>query len=273
LACLNCFLEKNYYKSGKEIELPIKWCALEVIEFGKYSEKSDVWSFGIVLWELYSFGRIPYPAFNNLKTIEEVSKGYRLTIPEKVPAKLNEITLNCWKKRPDERPSFVEIESAIADEKLKIIKRRDVQMINISDSNVYEKLSVSNDIKKEAVVGYDVVDIRHQVSSLSDDETNAELKQSHSKMKQDSKKPRDNVYDSIGVMREIHNQNSSEDEDDLEKKPTNLEKKNEDPLKQGKIPVSEDTNDHLYAHSRNSSEDEEENMKFSEDTKDPVKDV
>src|SRR5262245_27989666 len=77
-------LEKEYYKSQNRV-IPYKWCSPEVIQHGKFSTKSDVWSFGICLWEVFSFGAIPYKTFSNQEAVEKVESGYRLPAPENTP--------------------------------------------------------------------------------------------------------------------------------------------------------------------------------------------
>lgn len=66
-------------------KLPIKWTAPEVLRQKVSTSKSDVWSFGVTMWEIYSFGRSPYPRKSQKEVVEQVQKGYRMEQPEECP--------------------------------------------------------------------------------------------------------------------------------------------------------------------------------------------
>ena len=86
---------------------PIKWTAPEAALYNHYSMKSDVWSFGIVLYEIITYGRTPYAGFVTRDILEAVSEGgYRMPCPPNCPPKLYDIMLDCWSQEPDNRPSF-----------------------------------------------------------------------------------------------------------------------------------------------------------------------
>ncbi len=92
--------------------IPIKWSAIEVLEKRKYSLKSDIWSFGVILWEIFSFGNEPYAQMNNKETAEKiVNENYRMPNPNEnlCSNEIYQIMLDCWKKEPNERPNFQEI--------------------------------------------------------------------------------------------------------------------------------------------------------------------
>ncbi|XP_044066128.1 protein-tyrosine kinase 6b [Siniperca chuatsi] len=96
--------EPFYITEDKKI--PYKWSAPEAISHGKFSNKSDVWSFGVLLYEITSYGGIPYPAFSNQEVFQQVTNGYRMPAPEKCPDLLYEIMLKCWSTKPADRPDF-----------------------------------------------------------------------------------------------------------------------------------------------------------------------
>src|SRR5690606_16467255 len=79
---------------------------MKVLEYGSYSFKSDVWSFGIVLWELFSFGKVPYPGMSNAEAAENVLKGYRMPCPENCPNEIYVLMEQCWLSDPIDRPYF-----------------------------------------------------------------------------------------------------------------------------------------------------------------------
>jgi len=109
---LSRLTESGFYKTDDRT-LPVKWCAPEVLRYGEYSTKSDVWSFGIVAWEIFSFGVIPYPGIDNVDVIYKLLEGYRLPSPEGCPDVLYKVMLRCWQLDAKERPTFKEIFSII----------------------------------------------------------------------------------------------------------------------------------------------------------------
>ena len=98
----------DYYKS-ENINVPVKWTAPEVFEYGKFTVKCDVWSLGIVLWELFSYGAIPYPTMSNEKVFEKVKNDYRMPAPDNCPNEIYQIMLQCWNNDPQKRPTFQQL--------------------------------------------------------------------------------------------------------------------------------------------------------------------
>jgi len=109
---LSRILYSNYYKSNTSI-MPIRWVPLESIQYGKFSHKSDVWGLGVVFWEIFTFGMIPYAGLGNLDIISYLSQGNRLVPPDICPVILKKLMLQCWSENPIERPSFMEIYNTI----------------------------------------------------------------------------------------------------------------------------------------------------------------
>eukprot|EP00041_Stephanoeca_diplocostata_P017981 m.372909 g.372909 ORF g.372909 m.372909 type:complete len:672 (-) comp20879_c0_seq1:254-2269(-) len=103
------FVLDDEYTASEGTKFPVKWAAPEVINFNRFSTKSDVWSFGIILWEIWSRGRKPYPGMDNLTVMDKVSDGYRMGRPEEAPHNIHDIMCDCWHADPDSRPSFEEL--------------------------------------------------------------------------------------------------------------------------------------------------------------------
>ncbi|XP_055850132.1 uncharacterized protein LOC129914768 [Episyrphus balteatus] len=90
-------------------KLPIKWTAPEALKNGRFSNKSDMWSFGILLWEIYSFGRVPYPRIPLADVVKHVEVGYKMEAPEGCPAEIYEMMRQAWDLNPAKRPTFAEL--------------------------------------------------------------------------------------------------------------------------------------------------------------------
>ncbi|XP_056412907.1 tyrosine-protein kinase Lck isoform X2 [Hyla sarda] len=108
-------IEDNEYTAREGAKFPIKWTAPEAINYGTFTIKSDVWSFGILLTEIITYGRIPYPGMTNPEVIDHLERGYRMPRPEDCPTELYELMLRCWKDHPEERPTFEFLRSYLED--------------------------------------------------------------------------------------------------------------------------------------------------------------
>ncbi|XP_057874754.1 ephrin type-A receptor 6 isoform X4 [Melospiza georgiana] len=99
--------EAAYTTSGGKI--PIRWTAPEAIAYRKFSSASDAWSYGIVMWEVMSYGERPYWEMSNQDVILSIEEGYRLPAPMGCPASLHQLMLHCWQKERNLRPKFSDI--------------------------------------------------------------------------------------------------------------------------------------------------------------------
>ncbi|XP_022793930.1 receptor-type tyrosine-protein kinase FLT3-like, partial [Stylophora pistillata] len=97
------------YEVKKIKILPIKWMAPEALERAIFTSKSDVWSFGVLLWEMCMMGGIPYPGIYNRELYKLLKSGYRMDKPVVCSDELYELMLNCWREDPEERPSFEQL--------------------------------------------------------------------------------------------------------------------------------------------------------------------
>uniref|UniRef100_A0A8C1CEP8 Tyrosine-protein kinase n=2 Tax=Cyprinus carpio TaxID=7962 RepID=A0A8C1CEP8_CYPCA len=106
---------ESEYTAQEGAKFPIKWTAPEAINFGTFTIKSDVWSFGILLTEIVTYGRVPYPGMTNPEVIRNLDRDYRMPCPDGCPEELYDIMLKCWKDRPENRPTFDHIQDILND--------------------------------------------------------------------------------------------------------------------------------------------------------------
>ncbi|XP_033644028.1 hepatocyte growth factor receptor-like isoform X1 [Asterias rubens] len=108
--------ERDYYSAkDKTAKLPVKWMALECLERSVYSIKTDVWSFGVVMWELLTRGMSPYPAVDNWDISSYLQRGRRLQQPMHCPDHVYQVMLDCWSVSPVDRPTFEALVCQLTD--------------------------------------------------------------------------------------------------------------------------------------------------------------
>ncbi|XP_062557777.1 tyrosine-protein kinase Fer isoform X1 [Armigeres subalbatus] len=105
--------EEEYIVSGGMKQIPIKWTAPEALNFGKYTSLCDVWSYGILVWEIFSRGDTPYSGHSNSRARERIDEGYRMPAPENTPPEMYRLMLKCWSYEPENRPHFDEIYTVV----------------------------------------------------------------------------------------------------------------------------------------------------------------
>jgi serine/threonine protein kinase len=105
----------DVYEAQVGAKYPVKWTALEAIFYNKYTIKSDVWSFGILLAELITYGRIPYPGMQNAEVIQMLNRGHRMECPSNCPEELYDLMLQCWNEDPHKRPTFESLRFLLED--------------------------------------------------------------------------------------------------------------------------------------------------------------
>uniref|UniRef100_A0A0N5A0D3 receptor protein-tyrosine kinase n=1 Tax=Parastrongyloides trichosuri TaxID=131310 RepID=A0A0N5A0D3_PARTI len=101
------------YTNAMAKKIPIRWTSPEALEKGLYTAASDVWSFGILMWEVYTLGERPYYDWSHRKIYEEVLQGYRLPKPGDAPDTIYQVMVQCWNHDRNERPTFASITSII----------------------------------------------------------------------------------------------------------------------------------------------------------------
>ncbi|EFX72604.1 hypothetical protein DAPPUDRAFT_110578 [Daphnia pulex] len=100
---------ESFYSASKGGRWPVKWYAPESINCGMFSHASDVWSYGVTLWETYSFGTQPYGDMSGAEATEVVAQGARLPQPARCPNDIYSLMLRCWSENPDNRPTFANL--------------------------------------------------------------------------------------------------------------------------------------------------------------------
>ncbi|KAJ8269613.1 hypothetical protein COCON_G00122200 [Conger conger] len=99
----------NQYTSSTGSKFPVKWSPPEVLHFNKYSNKSDVWSFGVLMWEVFTEGRTPFENKSNPEVVEEITLGNRLYRPYKASHAVYQLMYKCWHEKPQGRPGFSDL--------------------------------------------------------------------------------------------------------------------------------------------------------------------
>ncbi|XP_027471131.1 muscle, skeletal receptor tyrosine-protein kinase isoform X4 [Zalophus californianus] len=99
----------DYYKANENDAIPIRWMPPESIFYNRYTTESDVWAYGVVLWEIFSYGLQPYYGMAHEEVIYYVRDGHILACPEDCPLELYNLMRLCWSKLPADRPSFASI--------------------------------------------------------------------------------------------------------------------------------------------------------------------
>lgn len=96
----------NYYKGNEHDAIPIRWMPLESILYSKFTVESDVWAFGVVLWEIFSFALQPYYGMTHEEVVKFIKEGNILVCPDNTPAPIYNLMKACWNRKPANRPSF-----------------------------------------------------------------------------------------------------------------------------------------------------------------------
>ncbi|XP_042354193.1 ephrin type-A receptor 8 isoform X1 [Plectropomus leopardus] len=150
-----------YTTSGGKI--PIRWTAPEAIAYRKFSSSSDVWSYGVVMWEVMSYGERPYWNLTNRDVIKSVEEGYRLPAPMGCPAPLHTLMLDCWQKDRNERPRFCQIVTVLDKlirnpENLKSMDTlcRDIQRLGVTLMGHQKKIMTSVQLMRAQVLNKSV---------------------------------------------------------------------------------------------------------------------
>ncbi|XP_039636240.1 tyrosine-protein kinase SYK isoform X2 [Perca fluviatilis] len=107
--------EQNYYKAKGHGKWPVKWYAPECINYFKFSSKSDVWSFGVLMWEAFSYGQKPYKGMKGNDVMQMIESGSRMDAPLNCPPEMYDLMTTCWTYKLDDRPGFSVVEPRLRE--------------------------------------------------------------------------------------------------------------------------------------------------------------
>lgn len=119
--------EHCYYKATKG-KLPIKWMAPESINFRRFTPSSDVWMFGVCMWEILMYGVKPFPGIKNNDVIGKIESGERLPLPPSCPPSLYNILCTCWSYEPSRRPSICDLKTCLSEILVEECRRNDEEV-------------------------------------------------------------------------------------------------------------------------------------------------
>uniref|UniRef100_A0A8C9WLZ7 Tyrosine-protein kinase n=1 Tax=Scleropages formosus TaxID=113540 RepID=A0A8C9WLZ7_SCLFO len=112
---LSRYVLDDEYTSSVGSKFPVRWSPPEVLLYSRFSSKSDIWAFGVLMWEVYTLGRMPYERLSNTEIVDKVSAGFRLYRPQLANERIYSIMTNSWHDKPEERPTFQDLVLTIQD--------------------------------------------------------------------------------------------------------------------------------------------------------------
>ncbi|CAC5420398.1 ALK [Mytilus coruscus] len=134
----------NYYRKNGKAMVPVKWMPPEAFHDGVFTTKTDVWGFGIILWEVFTLGRIPYPGKSNNEVMTFVAKGGRLDKPDQCSQETYSLMCNCWMNKPEDRPNF----RNITEELIQIQKNSDLLKERITNEKISRDYNVAEIVQE-----------------------------------------------------------------------------------------------------------------------------
>ncbi|XP_054721355.1 atrial natriuretic peptide receptor 2-like [Uloborus diversus] len=156
LACRNCLVnssrsvkiadfgmcramyDSDYYRYNKKGMLPIRWMAPESLIDGLFTPMSDVWSYGVVLYEIITFASFPYQGLSNNQVLEHIKDHHTLRVPNGVKPELHDLLLQCWERIPESRPQAAEIVEILGTNPELISPSLDVPMASVQNEDTGE---------------------------------------------------------------------------------------------------------------------------------------
>uniref|UniRef100_A0AC35TS71 Protein kinase domain-containing protein n=1 Tax=Rhabditophanes sp. KR3021 TaxID=114890 RepID=A0AC35TS71_9BILA len=156
-----------YVKEGKAM-LPVKWMPPEAFLDGVFSSQSDQWSFGVLMWEVYSLGLAPYPGKDNDEVMQFVLEGQRLNSPECIPKLASDLMLMTWSTLPHHRPTFADCEVSLG-KLLEDSSWKGYPVPDISPFKIGQALNASSRVKREVLTleSMDLISNANSAQTLS----------------------------------------------------------------------------------------------------------
>eukprot|EP00039_Didymoeca_costata_P006918 m.94579 g.94579 ORF g.94579 m.94579 type:complete len:1573 (+) comp13452_c0_seq1:154-4872(+) len=125
--------EEDFYQKSEQGQMAIKWMSPEALADRRFTTAGDIWSFGIVMWEVTSMGMSPYPGHTNSEILGALLSGYRMSAPKECPRGLYNAMMKCWQMEPKDRPTFADLRqtfidmSQFSDQKLNLILGQNIK--------------------------------------------------------------------------------------------------------------------------------------------------
>ncbi|XP_065209289.1 plexin-A4-like [Planococcus citri] len=141
-----------YYRQKTTGRFPVKWMAPESLKHCRYTIQSDVWSYGVLLWEIMTFGTVPYLAYDDAeKLVKDIKAGYRMNKPDDCPEMLYCLMRKCWNYLPKDRPDFTtiirELHAIILAAENVVMEQPDSQSSNITTESDHEESETDSLLK------------------------------------------------------------------------------------------------------------------------------
>lgn len=154
----------DYYRVGStKAFLPVRWMPPEALLFGKFTTQSDVWSFGVLMWEVYTFGHQPYTGLSNHEVIDAVKNSRFLECPKWCPAAIYSVMRQCWTRSPSRRPTM----AAILHQLQHLLQGRGEEGGEVTG---YVNLEYSEDVSTEELEESERVAGKVELSQLNHDQ-------------------------------------------------------------------------------------------------------
>uniref|UniRef100_A0A674NUB8 non-specific protein-tyrosine kinase n=1 Tax=Takifugu rubripes TaxID=31033 RepID=A0A674NUB8_TAKRU len=144
---LSRYIEEEEYYTASASRLPIKWMAPESINFRRFTTASDVWMFGVCVWEIFSTAQQPFFWLDNCQVIDQLESGVRLPKPQLCPPTLYSLMSSCWSYEPNSRPKFSHLACSFRREQDVKPEWEHKQMLHMTDTLQRQRMEMLMDKK------------------------------------------------------------------------------------------------------------------------------
>merc|ERR1719445_2907836 len=139
--------ESDYYRFSKKGMLPVRWMSPESLTDGLFTPASDIWSYGVLLYEMITFGSFPFQGMSNNQVLSHVKSGNTLSIPQGIKPRMASLLQSCWSFTPSRRPSAAEIVELLLDNPRLVHPSIDVPLACVQNERSDEMEIISNQRK------------------------------------------------------------------------------------------------------------------------------